>query len=540
MQEQVRGIMKKLGGGKLPVGLLAAIGIVGLLGIGGLGTAYALTHNHYMVYIDQLNTRVTAARDKFTAGAGDGATLVEQYNFYALLQGEINGLPGLLKRVNDEYPMLPGRSTLRSTGIAALTGSMDEMALQLGTLRQCIVENGSVSGKLTELLGAAQDVDVSADMAALSSRNDALEASVSGLSFEGAIEARRAEFADDVSRRGAALRYLKEESAVRGELLALLADTKSPLADVSAKLRELEGKNDALAGKVADFSANGVELKASGLSAAIARRKADIQAGIAYLGELGPVQTDLLGFCEGLEGSTISGEKFADRLAGYMVWVNQLNDLKGRLADINGKPEYEPLAPKRTLKGLGLTPAAESLLSCFDAVNALHQGIAAFGEMEKQIDALIKDTKLKHPDKISALDELSKRNNGLINSLLDSIPSELAGGQAKFGDACRERLVFLGHVIRYVNEKMQADGHKTLEKYYTSMKTKYLEDAAHWELEEGPEGPNVLFCKQLAEDMEDAAKSEKSAYNKCISNQKKHKANYEASRKKYKALLVFD
>jgi hypothetical protein len=548
MQEQVRNMLKKIGepikkirrpnGPKLPAGLLAAIAVVGLLGLGGLGTAYALMHGHYTGYTDQLNTMVSAARDKFQAGAGEDATLEEQYNFYAALQGDINNLPGLLQKLNDEYPLLPGRATERSTGIADLTQGMDDLAVKLATLRQCIVENNTVSGKLTELLGAGPDTDVSADMAALSSRNDALEASVSGISLEGAFEKRRAEFAGDISRRGAALHYLKEESAVSGELLSLLSDAQSPLADVSAKLQALGGKNDALASRVADFSAKGVELTAADLNAAIAGRKAAIEAGIAYLGELGPIQADLIDFCTNLEGSTISGEKFADRLAGYMVWVNQLNDLQGRLDETNGKPEYEPVAPKRTLRVLGLTPTAESLLASFDAVNTLDADIKASGEMEKKIDSLIKDTKMKHPDKISALTSLSKQNNDLINSLPDNIPSDLASGQAKFREACQERLVFLGHFIDYVNEKMQADGHNTLYTYYTSMKTKYLADAQYYEEEEGPDGPNVKLYQQLASDMEAAAKSEKSDYNKSVSNQKKYKADYEASRKKYQALFA--
>ena len=98
LQEQTQEESVKPAGRNRPWLLIAAIAVVGLLGLGGLGTAIGILHHNYSGYLDELNTKVAGDKAKFENGdpAAD-ASLVDQYNYYVRLSGDIGDLSPLLQ-----------------------------------------------------------------------------------------------------------------------------------------------------------------------------------------------------------------------------------------------------------------------------------------------------------------------------------------------------------------------------------------------------------------------------------------------------------
>lgn len=539
MQEQTRENLNTPAKPKLPAALIAVIAVVGLLGIGGIVTAYVLMHNSYTGYLDQLKAAIATAEGKFQNGdPGENAALDGQYNFYVALNDEIGGLSAALDKLNNNYPLLPGRASDKSLGLYGLRAQMGDTYGKLATLKQCMDEDASIAQKLTELLAADASTDISLDMASLSSRNDALDISISGIAFSGPLEDRRAEFASGIKKRGDALHYLKEDAAVQGELLTLLSSTQMLPADLIPKFGDLKAKNDALTGKIIPIEIEGVSLTEADLNAQVAGRKTMIEASTGYFTELTAVQNGVAEFCRKLKESPVSGATFAERFAGYTGYFTQLKALEAQIKTINEKPAYAALPVKHTAADLGMTPEGQSFLKYEAAIDTLNTATTKSAAMEKQIDTLLKDTKMTLPDKISALDDMTAVNRGIVNTPLEGVPEDLTQGFTAFLDGCRERATFLNEFMAYVDCKVKADGHKALSNSYLANRSDYLESAAYWEKIEGASGDNVKHFKQLASDQSSLASTEKKGYNDCLKEANTHKAAYEASRKKYKEMFA--
>lgn len=538
MQEQIQENTENQARRKLPKALAAAIVIIGVLGLGGLGTAYALLHNHYMGYISQLQAIVNDNTQKFQNGDPNaGASLTDQYNYYAVLNGDIGNLTVLLDTVNNQYPLLPFKETPRSLGIADLQQKMNAMAAQLATLRDCIGTDGTVAADLTSLLDKSSTADVSADMATLASRNDALDAQVSAISFTGTIESKRAEFALGIQKRGAALHYLAEDSAVQSELAALLTGPLPSVQDAVSKFNALNDRNEALAGKYAGIDLTGISAKPIDFGAAVAARREQLKAATAYVQELEPLIGSVAQFCNTLS-APVQGATFGERLASYMVRVDGLQALEDRLKAINDKPAYASLPARRSIADLGFTGDGQTLLGYRDTVGALGNGVKKSDEMEKKIDSLLKNTKMTLPDKVSTLNDLLDQNTAILNGLQSGVPADLTQGLAGFQAGCQERAVFIGYFLDYVQDKVLADGHMTLYKSYLATKASYLESANYYTLKGLSD--MAKHYKQLANDQGSLAAAEKAAYNDCLKQENTDKAAYTASRTKYKAMLAGD
>jgi hypothetical protein len=519
--------------------LLAAIAVVGLLGLGGLGTAYGILHHNYSGYLDQIKAKIAEDKTKFDSGdTRADATLTDQYNFYAVLSGDIGNLPALLAKLNGEYTLLPWRATENSLGITDLQSGMADMSNRLVTLRECIEEDASVSGALGELLDSSAAKDVSQDMAALAARNDALYAKITGVAFTGEFESKRAGFEGAIKKRGDALHYLEEDMAVQSELIKLLSDVQSETSDTIAKLEALSPRNDALESRYQGVDLQGVAGgRTIDFATQITARRQQITAGKAYMAELEAVRNGVAAFCKGL-GSPVQGGAFAEKLASYMTRVNGLKALEDQLKAINEKAEYADLPVKHEIPDLGLTPEGEALHSYTPAISALNSGITKSAEMETQIDSLLKDTKMKLTDKVGALEMLLSENSSIINTLQyqqSTLPDDLRDGCASFLSGCQERATFLNEFMAYAQYKVKADGHNSLYSHYVSQKKKYLQDADYWTT--AGDKDQADYFKQRANDQQELANAEKKSYNDCLKEADKHKKAYEASRKAYQELF---
>jgi hypothetical protein len=312
---------------------------------------------------------------------------------------------------------------------------------------------------------------------------------------------------------------------------------QTPLPDIVAKLKGLGERNDALAGKAYVVEIEGISLAGSDFYAVMTGRGVMITESIGYLTELETMQGGIAAFCKELEGAPVQGGNFSGRFAKYKGWIQQLKTLEEQLKAINDKPGYAALATKRTIADLGMTPAGEKFLSYEAALTAFDAGITASNAMEKQIDALLKNTKMTLPDETSALVDISTNNDAIIKSLLSGLPDDLADGFAAFIAGCRERTVFLDAFIAYVDDKVHADSYNAQYKYYLRQRSSYLQSAAYWGTIPG-HSADVNHFKQLANDQSALANTEKAGYNASLKQENADKAAYEASRKKYQALFA--
>lgn len=509
------------------IGVTAVIAIVVLAGI---IISYSIFNTSYNTNLDKLTALVTQADAQFARGDdAAGATPEDQYKYYTAIDGQIDNLSGILKKLNDKYPLLLGKANDESTGLAGLSAKMDELSPKLATLKACIDEDASVAAKLTGLLGGGAQTGLSGEYTALISRNNALKSNLAGLSFFSALEDGRKAMLAAVDKRSSTLAFLEGDAAVNEQLAALLADTAAVPSDNVTTLNGLLQKNDELAAKVSDANLAGGDNVAQMLN----DRKGQINANIAYYTELVPLWSSAQAFSAQMDSNAAQGGKFSARVASYMSSVKQLQELEKQLKTIGDKPEYAVIANKRTLSGIGLSPEGQALAGYLKALVAVDAAVTSSNAMEKDITALLGNKTMTMVTKISSLTALLNKNEKLVASLAVEVPADLAEGLSSFTEGCKERTNFLNCYMNFTQNSGEASSLNATYKGYLSQRSASLAEANKF-----PAGSaDRDFYNNMAADQLTLANDTKTRYNDTVKLAAADKKAYEVSRKKYVPML---
>lgn len=512
--------------------------IVAVVVIAAIVVSYGIFNRSYNANLDKLKEMVATAQTQIAGGSDKaGATPKDEYDYYMALGSRIAGLPQILDKLNGKYPLLLGRGSNESLGISALQAKMDDMSPKLAVLKDCIAGDASIAAKLSDILGNGISAGRSSDYSDLIALNNSLHAKLAGIAFEGAMESSRAALAASVESRSKVLDYLMGDAAINEELATLSADGQTAPADLKTQFSALLGKNDELTAKADGIDLTGYGSGDGNLAQMIADRKNLINANIGYMGELATLQNSVAAFCADLGSGSSKEGKLSQKLASYMVWINELKDLQNQLGKINAKDQYKAIAAKRTIASLGMTPAGQTLLNYEKALNAVNSAMTGSIDMEKKIGSLLTEKKMDLPDKMTALDTLAHKNDAMIASLNVDVPDDLKAGLDSFIAGCTERSTFLEEFMGYVEDQQIASGCAATYHDYLSQRQANLNSAAYWETIEGPDGANVKYFKGLASDEMSLASQQKTMQNTANKNAAAHKKAYEASRKKYQPML---
>jgi hypothetical protein len=383
-----------------------------------------------------------------------GATLTDEYRFYATLHAQIDNLSSILVKLNDSYPLLFFRTNADVVGLTALSAKMDELLPQMKSLKTCADEDKAIAGELSSLLGGESAEGLAGKYSGLITRNDKLKLTVSGLSFSGAAETGRAAFETSITTRGKALECLREDASINEELALLLADFSTPVATISSKLNDLQTKSDTLAVNMQGMDLTVYNPAAGKIADLAGSRSARIKIDIDYLGQIAPLQSSVATFCAGLE--TTPAGKLTAKMAVYIGWLKQLQTLQVSLDTINADAKYAD-ADKLSIENLGMTPAGKELLSGKESITALNAALVSSASIESKISSIMKNTKTKMPDKVTALTNLIQTNNAVITALSGEAPAGLKEQLDKYIDGCKERAIFLDDYANYLIAKDNSD-----------------------------------------------------------------------------------
>ena len=511
------------------IGVGAAVFIV--LAV-ALIVTYSIFDNSYKGNLEKLTGMVADAAGQF--GKGDGsadATASDQYRFYLTMDAQITNLSGILEKLNGNYPLLFGKATEETAGITDLRAKMDELMPGLKTYKECIDENNSIAGELAAFLGSDKG-GKPADYAALTARNDALATKAAGLSFFGGLEGSRAAMTDSVAKRATALKFLEEDAAVNERLSALLSDLETKPADLLGSMTALLAENDALKAKAAEVNVGAYVSEGVDIEGMLAARTEQLNTCVAYLTEMNVIAGKVATLNGKIDQGLDSG-KFTARLAAWMACLKEYNTLDGEVKAANAKPEYAAVTSKRSLETLGLSSTGLSLPGWAAALNTVNTANSGSQAIEKEIDALLKNTKLAMVTRVTQLIAIKERNGQIIASAAVEAPESLAGGLANFIAGCQERTKFLEEYIQYSQDKALASGHLANQKIYQAKYTEYKEKAETY-----PEDSvDREFYLHLAKDQQTFANSEYNDYKTLNKTAETHRKAYEASRKKYQPLL---
>ncbi len=496
--------------------------------LGALVVAHTVIDKGYQTYLTQLKDKIAEQAARFEQGDPQ-ADYNGQYRLYLSVEAELANLSEILTKLNDQYPVLLTKKNEKSVGLADLKARMEAMKPALIAFKEAADENEAVSGELSARIGQAVP---SVEYADLLARNKAAAAKVTGSSFTGALESDRAELADSLAKRSAALEYLVKDTETAERFAAVMADTSKTPDDAVAAINELIAQNDLLVSEAGEVNLPAYGAGGETAAGAVVLRKTQLAASVTYFGEIKGLMADVAAFNAKLEQGRGQGTKFSERLAAWMAWVKEMNGLKAKLDAINGKPEYEPLEGKRALETLGLSETGLTLSSYAPALTAVNNAMTGSAAMEKEIEAMLK-SKARMVDKVTTSTHLLGENESLLSKINVELPEDLVDGLANFTAACKERNVFLTEYVAYVKDQAVAEGQSANRKQYLSMHTKYQDLAKSY-----PAGStDRTFYQNLANDQSKFASQALAAYNEALKSAKAHKAAYEASRKKYVPML---
>ena len=510
----------------LMIGVAAASAVVLLA---ALFIAHSIFNNSYGTHLDRLKGMVAEETAKLEQGDPQ-ADYAGQYRFYLAVDAQLANLSDILAKLNDKYPLLLTRASEKSLGLADLHGRMDGMMPGLQEFKAAADEDGAIAGELSAMLGKSV---ASEDYAGLLARNAAAAARIAGVSFTGSLEEDRAALAASLGKRAAALEFLVEDAGISEQFAAVLADVASSPDDLTAKLNDLIAENQQLSGRTAqaDLPAHGAG--GDSVVQAVAQRQTLLNADVAYLVEIKALMAEVAAFNGKLEQGLGQGTKFTERLAAWMVWVNDLNTLQAGLKAINDKPDYQGLEEgKRELASLGLSEMGLTLSGYAPALSAVNSAMSQSAAIEKEIDAVMK-SKARMVDKVTTATHLLERNGALMSSIAVELPPELAEGLTNFSAGCTERNVFLTEYAGYVRDQDVAAGQKANRSYYLGKYEELRKIALTY-----PAGSDEhTFYQNLAKDQQQFASTALAEYNAALKSAQAHKKAYEASRKKYVPML---
>ena len=500
--------------------------------------AYGIFSNSYNANLDKLKAMVADTQAKYQSGdTGEGVTLAGQADYYATLAADVESQRQILQKLNDMYPLLLGRATEKSLGLAELKAKLTDKLPQIDTLRACIAEDDAVTAALSAILARGASAGQTSEYATLTEQNNDLVAKLGGISFDGKLEEGRAALNDRVNKRVPVLAYLADDAKINEEIAKLSADTAMPHADLKAGFTSLLDKNDALLAEAAGIDLTGYGSGQVDIPGMIAERKTLINAYIEYMGELDGMKPAVAAFCASLEGAATATGKFTEKLASYMTWVTQLKDLRAQLDAINAKEAYKGIEPKRSVDSLGMTPAGQKLLSYEDALNAINSAVATSKDIEAKTDNYLAEKKMDLPDKISAIEALLSRNNGILSSIAVEAPEDMKAGLENFKAGCTERVKFLNEFMEYVEDQQIAAGCSATISAYNKQRNEDLNNVKYWKTIEGDDGPTVKYYEARAAEKKILINEQSTLKNAANKNAAQHKAAYEASRKTYQPLL---
>lgn len=500
--------------------------------------AYGIFSNSYNTNLDKLKAMVADTEAKYQSGdTGEGVTLAGQADYYAALAADVEGQCQILKKLNDMYPLLLGRASEKSLGLAELKTKLTDKLPQIDALRACIAEDDAVTAALSSILTRGASAGQTSEYAALIEQNNDLVSKLGGISFEGKLEEGRAALNDRAGKRAPVLTYLADDAKINEEIVKLSADTATPLADLKTGFAGLLDKNDALLSEAAGVDLTGYGSGQVDIPGMIAERKSLINAYVEYMGELDGMRPAVTAFCASLEGAATATGKFTEKLASYMTWVTELKDLRAQLEAINAKEAYKGIEPKRSVDSLGMTPAGQTLLGYEDALNAINSAVATSKDIEAKTDNYLAEKKMDLPDKITVIEALVSRNNGILASIAVEAPEDMKAGLESFRAGCTERVKFLNEFMGYVEDQQIAAGCSATIGAYNKQRNEDLNNVKYWKTIEGDNGPTVKYYEARAAEKKILINEQGTLKNAANKNAAAHKTAYEASRKTYQPLL---
>lgn len=457
MQETV----SKEQSGQAPAGRRSsyAIGVAAIALVVVIAAIVALqliTGNSYNNNIDRLKGMVAAANDKLEKGDTDaGATLTDQYNFYANLGAQIKNLSNIFVKLNESYPLYFFRIEEESVGTPALAEKMNELTPKLEKLTAWVNDDKAIAGDLSNLIGSQASKDLAKQYSDLIARNDKLKSDVSGLSFSGAAEEGRKALVASIDTRGKALDCLHEDASINDELSVILSDFAMPFASISSKLTDLQKRSDALAANLQGLDLTVYNPDGGKVADQAASQSARMKADIAYLSQLAPLQSSVKDFCAGL--GTVPAGKLTAKIAGYMNWITQLKNMQSSMDAINADEKYAG-ADKLTIKDLGMTDAGKQLITYEKALKDVNTALTSSAAIENTINSIMKDTKTRMPNKVSSLFNLEQKNSAVISALSAAeVPDGMTDQIGDYISGCKERGTFLDDYMNYLISKDASD-----------------------------------------------------------------------------------
>lgn len=484
-----------------PTYALALTAIVVAIVILAVVAVQFIFNSSYSANLDKLKGMISTASGQLQNGdQTEGATPAGEYRFYATLNAQVDNLSSILDKMNAAYPLFFFRTSADAVGLTALSTGIDGLMPKMESLKKCGDEDKAVSNELSKLLSGQSTEGVAKQYADLITRNENLKTTLAGFTLTGSAEQVRAALAKGVDGRGSAMVSLHEYASVTEELAALINDVASPLETKVAKLGDLQKRSDTLSANIKGLDLTVYSAEGGKITEAAATLSARIKIDTDYLGEITPLQSDISAFCAGLESAAPAG-KLTAKMAAYMSSISQLKTIQSKLDTVNADKKYE-MADRVKIEDLGLTEAGKELLSFEDALIGVNSALTTSSSIEKQIAAIMKDTKSRMTDRVSALDNLLQQNNAIIAAFSVDVPASLKDQLTQYVAGCQERKTFLDAYSNYIIAKTAADGALAISK------------------KGGP-----------------GASQAKASYNSKLKEANGYKTAYEASQKKYKPLL---